>query len=449
MIVNKEANPPIEKFLRPFQAFLHAEASGGILLLICTVIALAWANSLFAESYFHLWHTNISIQIGSFNLSYSLHHWINDGLMVIFFFVVGLEIKREFLVGELSSAQKAALPVAGALGGMIFPALLYTFFNLGKEGTAGWGIPMATDIAFVIGILALLGPKVPIGLKVFVIALAIADDIGAVLVIAIFYTSDISFISLLAASGFIILLIAASLLGIKNLLIYTILGIGLWLAFLYSGVHATVAGVLLAFTIPATSRINSKAFMEEGKKLLKDFDDAGEEVESTFTNEDRLVAVQALEKNCEKVMTPLSRFESGLHPWVSFFIMPLFALANAGVSLGEDFISSLTNPISIGIITGLFLGKQLGIFIFSWAAIKLKIAAKPAGVSWAKIYAAGILAGIGFTMSLFIANLAFTEQSLLDISKVGILSASLISGITGFIILKSALNTQDVNLLKD
>lgn len=440
-MTNTKSNPPIEKILRPFQAFLHAEASGGILLLICTVIALVWANSPFAESYFHLWHTYISIHIDNFSLNYSLHHWINDGLMAIFFFVVGLEIKREFLVGELSSGQKAALPVAGALGGMIFPALLYAVFNAGSEGSSGWGIPMATDIAFVIGILALLGPKVPIALKVFVIALAIADDIGAVLVIAIFYTSDISFLSLFVGAGFILLLITANLLGIKNLLIYTILGIGLWFAFLFSGVHATVAGVLLAFTIPATSRINSKEFMEEGEKLLKDFDEAGEEVESTFTNEERLIAAQALEANCEKVMTPLSRFESGLHPWVSFFIMPVFALANAGVTIGEDFITSLTNPISIGIITGLFFGKQIGIFIFSWIAIKLKIAIKPKDVGWAKIYAAGILAGIGFTMSLFIANLAFSEASLLDTSKVGILSASLISGVIGFFVLKRSLKS--------
>lgn len=434
-------NLPIEKFLKPFQAFLHAEASGGILLLICTVIALVWANTPFAENYFHLWHTGISISIGSFILSYSLHHWINDGLMAVFFFVVGLEIKREFLVGELSTSQKAALPIAGALGGMIFPALIYAFFNFGKEGSAGWGIPMATDIAFVIGILALLGPKVPIGLKVFIIALAIADDIGAVLVIAIFYTSDISFLSLSIGAGFIVLLTAANLLGIKNILIYTMLGFGLWLSFLFSGVHATVAGVLLAFTIPATSRINSKEFMEEGQKLLDDFDKAGEEVESTFTNEERLIAARELGRNSIEVMTPLSRFESGLHPWVSFFIMPLFALVNAGVSLEGDLISSLTNSISIGIILGLFLGKQLGIFVFSWIAIKLKIAAKPEGVNWSKIYAAAILCGIGFTMSLFIANLAFTDFVLLDISKIGILSASLLSGVLGFVILKRALKS--------
>lgn len=429
----------IEKIILPFQSFLHAETSGGILLLICTVAALAWANSTWSESYFHLWHTNISINIGTTSLSYSLHHWINDGLMVIFFFVVGLEIKREFLVGELSSSQKAALPVAGALGGMIFPALVYILFNTGSEGFSGWGIPMATDIAFVIGILALLGSRVPLSIKIFITALAIADDIGAVLLIAFFYTSDISFISLMIAFFFVILLIISNAVGIRNLLIYLLLGIGLWLAFLQSGVHSTVAGVILAFIIPASTRINSLRFLTEGKKLLDDFDKAGEESESTLTNQERLTVVQTLEGNCEKVMTPLQRFEKGLHPWVSFIIMPLFAFANAGVNLGEDFFSSLVNPVSIGIITGLFVGKQLGIFTFSWIAIKLGIALKPEGVSWKKIYSAGILAGIGFTMSLFISNLAFGEGELLNISKVGILTGSLISGIIGFFILKSSL----------
>jgi NhaA family Na+:H+ antiporter len=439
MLPNVKENPPIQKIILPFQSFIHAEASGGILLLICTVAALAWANSPWKEIYFHLWHTNISINIGNYALSYSLHHWINDGLMVIFFFVVGLEIKREFLVGELSTRQKASLPVAGALGGMLFPAFLYILFNAGLEGSSGWGIPMATDIAFVIGILALLGSKVPLSIKVFITALAIADDIGAVLIIAIFYTSEISFISLYIGAFFVILLIISNAVGIRSLLIYLLLGIGLWLAFLKSGVHSTVAGVILAFTIPASTRINSLKFLTQGRKLLDDFDKAGEESESTLTNEERSTAVQALEKNCEKIMTPLQRFETGLHPWVSFLIMPLFAFANAGVELGEDIFSSLTNPISIGIIAGLFLGKQLGIFSFSWIAIKFGIADKPEGVSWKKIYSAGILAGIGFTMSLFIANLAFGEIELLNISKVGILTGSLISGIIGFVILKSSL----------
>jgi NhaA family Na+:H+ antiporter len=436
----KQNKTTIEKLTYPIQEFLHQEASGGILLIIATVIALAWANSSFADSYHHLWHTYIKIDVGGVGLNYSLHHWINDGLMVIFFFVVGLEIKREMLVGELSSAKKAALPIAAAFGGMIFPALIYTMFNLGSEGASGWGIPMATDIAFVVGILALLGNRVPLALKIFILALAIVDDLGAVLVIAIFYTSNISFTSLSIAAGLIVLLIAMNRMGVRNLLVYTLVGIALWLAFLKSGVHATVAGVLLAFTIPVSSRINTKKFKNETENLLKDFDNAGEHGEDVLTNSQRLSIVDQIENNCEKILTPLQRFEHGLHPWVSFFIMPVFALANAGVAVSDELGSALTHPVSIGIVLGLFLGKQIGIFSFSYLAVKLKLASEPEGVSWKKIYAASVLAGIGFTMSLFIANLAFNSPELLNISKVGILAGSLLSGIVGFIILKSALS---------
>lgn len=436
VIKKDEEIPPITRIMRPFQEFLHAEASGGIVLLICTVLALIWANSPLGYLYFDLWHTGLTISLGGFQLAYDIHHWINDGLMAIFFFVVGLEIKRELMVGELSSAKKASLPIAAALGGMIVPAALYSVFNIGGPGESGWGIPMATDIAFVIGIMALLGSGVPLALKVFITALAIADDIGAVLVIAFFYTDQISIISLLIGGGFLLALILMNKLGVRSLLIYTILGLGLWLAFLKSGVHATVAGVLLAFTIPFKSRINSGRFLEQGKEILKEFDAAGEEKQAVTLNEARMDLVQALEKNAEEVLTPLQRFEHNLHPWVSFFIMPVFALANAGVAVGDGFGSALTNPISIGIIAGLFFGKQIGIFIFSWAAVKTGLALKPIGVSWTAIYGAGILAGIGFTMSLFIANLAFFDNVLLDIAKVGVLSASLLSGVVGFVLLK-------------
>jgi NhaA family Na+:H+ antiporter len=430
---------PIEKLTYPLQEFLHKEASGGILLIVCTIVALIWANSPFADSYHHLWHTYLSIDLGGLGLKYSIHHWINDGLMVVFFFVVGLEIKRELIVGELSSVKKASLPIAAALGGMIFPALIYTIFNMGSEGSSGWGIPMATDIAFVVGILALLGKRVPLALKIFILALAIVDDIGAVLVIAVFYTSQISFVSLMIAAGLLILLVIMNKMGVRSLLIYTIVGIALWLAFLKSGVHATVAGVLLAFTIPVSSRINTKKFKNETEVLLKDFDNAGEHGDNVLTNSERLTIVDQIENNCEKILTPLQRFEHDLHPWVSFFIMPVFALANAGVTIGDGLVPALTNPISLGIVLGLFIGKQIGIFSFSYLAVKFKIASEPEGVSWLKIYAASILAGIGFTMSLFIANLAFDSVELLNISKVGILVASLLSGIIGFIILKSAL----------
>ena len=436
----KDTTVPIDQLMRPFQNFLEKEASGGILLLIFTVVALVWANSPFAESYSHLWHTKFSISFGDFNLDYSLHHWINDGLMAIFFFVVGLEIKRELLVGELSSLKKASLPIMAALGGMIFPALFYVFFNFGKESISGWGIPMATDIAFVIGILALLGSRVPTGLKVFITALAIADDIGAVLVIAFFYTSNISIVSLSFAGGVMLLLIAANLSGVRNLIVYTVLGIILWLSFLFSGVHATVAGVLLAFTIPASSRIDTSQFLLKGKKLLEDFDHSGEEGPNVLSNEAREGIVQNLEENCEKILTPLQRLEHKLHPWVSFFIMPVFALANAGVIITGNFISELTDPVSFGIVTGLFIGKQLGISAFTWLSVKLKLASLPFSVTWKQIYSAGILAGIGFTMSLFIANLAFTSEELLTISKVGILTASLLSGFIGFFILRKSLS---------
>lgn len=432
---------PIEVLLKPINDFLHKEASGGILLIIFTVVALIWANSPWSDSYHNLWNTYISINTGDLSLKLSFLHWINDGLMVIFFFVVGLEIKRELLVGELSSVKKASLPVAGAIGGMLVPALFYVFFTSGTEAVNGWGIPMATDIAFVVGILAILGSRVPLGLKVFVVSLAIADDIGAVLVIAIFYTSQISISALLAAAVILVLLGIVNKLGVKSLIIYSTLGLLLWLAVLQSGIHATIAGVLLAFTIPVKARINTKRFSEKTKDLLDKFNSAGEHGENVLTNENRQTDVMAIEENCKKILTPLQRFEHGLHPWSSFLIIPLFALANAGVTLtGMDLGAALTSSVSVGIIAGLFLGKQFGIFAFAWLAVKIKLASLPEGVSWRKIYGGGILAGIGFTMSLFIAGLAFNDDSLLNLAKIGILTASLIAGVVGYLFLKASLS---------
>lgn len=432
---------PIEVLLKPINDFLHKEASGGILLIIFTVVALAWANSPWSALYHDLWHTHLVVAIGNLlTFDYSVHHWINDGLMVIFFFTVGLEIKRELLVGELSSMQKASLPIAAALGGMIVPAVLFVLFNSGGEGAGGWGIPMATDIAFVVGIMALLGPRVPLTLKIFVLALAIADDIGAVMVIAIFYTSEISIAALIVAAVVLISLVILNKLGTKSIIPYTILGIILWVAFLKSGVHATIAGVLLAFTIPASARYNTKRFSDKTKDLLNKFDETGEHGENVLSNEGRQTDVMAIEENCKKILTPLQRFEHGLHPWVSFFIIPLFALANAGVTLaGMDVFGALTSPVSLGIIVGLFIGKQVGIFGFSWLAVKLKLASLPEGVNWRMIYAAGILAGIGFTMSLFIAGLAFNDEALINLSKIGVIAGSLISGIIGYVLLKTSL----------
>ena len=417
----------IEVLLKPINEFLHQEASGGILLIICTVIALAWANSPWFHSYHDLWHSHIVVNLGNLlNLDYSLHHWINDGLMAIFFFTVGLEIKRELLVGELSSMQKASLPIAGAIGGMVAPALFYVIFNSGGEGVNGWGIPMATDIAFVVGIMALLGPRIPLTLKIFVLALAIADDIGAVMVIAIFYTAEISVTALIIAAVVLVILAILNRLGTKSLIPYTILGIILWVAFLKSGVHATIAGVLLAFTIPASSRYNTEKFSGKIKELIGKFDSAGEHRDNVLSNQERQTDVMAIEESCEKVLTPLQRFEHGLHPYVAFFIIPVFALANAGVTLaGLDILGALFSPVSLGIIVGLFIGKQFGIFAFSYVAVKMKLASLPEGVNWKNLYGAGILAGIGFTMSLFIAGLAFNDPALLDLSKIGVLTGSL------------------------
>ncbi len=431
---NSISPTPAERLLHPFQVFLHQEASGGILLLICTVVALLWANSPFASSYEQLWQTRLTIAVGSFVLDKPFLLWINDGLMAIFFFVVGLEIKREILVGELASFRQAALPIAAALGGMIAPALIYLLFNLGGSGVSGWGVPMATDIAFALGVLALLGKRAPLSLKVFLTALAIVDDIGAVLVIALFYTAEISWASLAVAAVFLILLAGVNRLGVRQPLVYALLGIGLWVAFLKSGIHATVAGVLLAMLIPAKTRINSKEFLVHSRALLNDFETAST---GPDLNETQHAALLTLETTVEYAETPLQRLEHAFHPWVAFFIMPIFALANAGVALRSGFTSALIHPISLGIVAGLVLGKQIGIIAFVWLAVKTKLADLPGGVTWRQIYGASWLAGIGFTMSLFIAGLAFPSSAETEIAKVGILTASLITGFTGWIILRS------------
>src|SRR5262245_56990030 len=329
-----ENAPPIERLMRPIQAFTRLEAAGGILLIVCTIVALVWANSPWAASYFHLWHINVTFGFGSAQLTEELHFWINDGLMAVFFLLVGLEIKREAIAGELASFQKAALPIAAALGGLLVPAGLYTIFNHDGLGASGWGIPMATDIAFALGVLALLGDRVPASLKVFLAALAIADDIGAVLVIAFFYTAHISWISLVVAAAFFVALIIMNRIGVRHPLIYALLGIGLWLAFLQSGIHATVAGVLLALTIPARQRIDVRAFLARSENAIDEIrraEDAGHVVEAIAAKGH---AIEQLISDCERVESPMLRFEHALVPWSKHCIMPIFALSNAGVALG-------------------------------------------------------------------------------------------------------------------
>ncbi|MEO5719174.1 MAG: Na+/H+ antiporter NhaA [Chthoniobacterales bacterium] len=424
----------IETLTKPFEEFARLESSGGILLIGCTLAALLWANSPWSHAYFELWHTKLTVGFADATLSKEIHFWINDGLMAIFFLLVGLEIKREVLIGELASLQKAALPLFGAIGGMLIPAGFYYLFNQTGPGADGWGVPMATDIAFALGVLTLLGDRVPTQLKVFLAALAIADDIGAVLVIAFFYTDQLSWISLAVAGAFFVALIVMNRIGARHPLIYIILGLGLWLAFLQSGIHATVAGVLLALTIPSHRRIDGEAFLERSGKILEEFrraDHCEDKIEASAT---KSAALSLLATDSHYAEAPMLRFEHALAPWIKHAIMPIFALANAGVYLGGDAFKELVSPISLGIICGLVVGKPIGIASFAWLAVRTRLAALPSGVNWRQIFGIGMLAGIGFTMSLFIASLAFASNTAIETSKIGILAASILAGVGGTLV---------------
>jgi NhaA family Na+:H+ antiporter len=382
----------LRRIISPVNRFIQLEYSSGVILLLSVVLAIFWANSSFQGSYHQLWNTKIALGAGLYQLNEPLHIWINDGLMAIFFFVIGLELKREFLEGELSSVRKALLPMMAAAGGMIVPALIYFIINRGTAAEHGWGIPMATDIAFALALLSMAGKHIPASVKVFLSALAVADDLGAVLVIAFFYTSGVDLVALGIAGIFVFVLVAGNRLGITSVLFYLIVGIAVWLCFLLSGVHATLAGVVVAFTIPS------------GRVLEK--------------------------------------MEHGLHPWVAFMIMPLFALANSGILIGADFMHTIINPVSIGVSAGLVLGKCLGIFLFTWLMVRLGIGNLPADATWKHMFGMALLGGIGFTMSLFISGLAFKETLLVEQAKYGILIGSVLSGLLGIMVLKRGSNHQ-------
>jgi NhaA family Na+:H+ antiporter len=416
-----------------FQRFTAIQASGGILLVASTIIALFLANSPWAEQYFHFWETEITFTLGSFSLSEQLLEWVNDGLMVLFFFVVGLEIKRELTVGELASPRRAALPLAAALGGMAVPAVIFLIFNAGREGESGWAIPMATDIAFTLGILTLLGKRIPLPLKVFFAAMAIADDLGAVIAMAVFYTEQIRWSSLIIAGLLVLALTGLNFAGVRKPLPYGVLGIALWLAILQSGVHPTIAGVLLALTIPARTQARSQAFLAQASAVLSMVEvPDGFEDELTFRSRQQ-AAARTLEMIAERIQGPAQRLEHALTPWATYLVLPIFALANTGVSLSGDVLSDLTSPLSMGIILGLVLGKALGLSLFSWGAVRLGIAQKPSRVSWPQLFGASWLAGIGFTMSLFIAGSAFAGTALLANAKISILFASTIAATMGLV----------------
>ncbi len=424
------------KLVKPFQEFATTETLGGVLLLACTVVALVWANSHWAYVYSSLWHTPLTVGLGRFNLSEDLEFWVNDALMVVFFFVIGLEIKRELLAGELASAHQAALPILAALGGLVVPAILYATLNSSGPGARGWGIPMATDIAFAIGVMALLGDRVPLGLKVFLTALAIVDDIAAVLVIAMFYAASLAWGALGMAAFCLLLALTANRFGVRHPLPYALIGAALWVSVLRSGVHPTIAGVLLAFTIPSRTAINQRDFLRDGRAVLDHFERATQtEPVNILADMEQQMAIKALEDACERVQPPLHRLEHALHPWVTFLIMPLFALANAGVSLSGDLGKLVAHPITLGVMLGLMLGKPIGVTFASWLAVRIGLSTLPENVSWKHIHGAGWLAGIGFTMSLFMAALAFSGDTQRTTAKFGILIASLCAGIVGSVVL--------------
>jgi NhaA family Na+:H+ antiporter len=422
-----------------FEWFVHSEVTGSILLLACAVAALVWANSPWAHVYDDLLHTSIGVSWGDAAFKLSLHHWINDGLMVVFFFVIGLEIKRELVVGELSSMHRAVLPVAAAGGGMVVPAVVYAAFNAGGGGAAGWGIPMATDIAFALGVLAVFGTRAPLGLKVFLTALAIADDLGAVMVIAVFYTEKIRWGALLLATILLVALYGAIQARINRLGILLALIVSVWVAVFASGVHATVAGILVAMVIPVRPRVDLQRFIVETESFLDTIKSRDLSPDAVISNRDQLDAVEVVHTRAGETLPPGLSLEHYFHPVQVWLILPLFALANAGVRIDGRILEALVNPISLGIMAGLVVGKPLGITALGWLVVRFGRGSLPKGVNWTQVFGAGCLAGIGFTMSLFIADLAWDNAALIANAKVGILAASLMSAILGIVLLSRSL----------
>lgn len=417
-----------------FQRFFRTETVGGLVLLGFGVAALILANSALEPLYTAFWQTRASIGIGDHAVTLTLHQWINDGLMALFFLLVGLEIKRELLAGELASVKQAALPIAAALGGMVVPAALYWSFNPSGPSAAGWAIPMATDIAFALGALALIAPNAPFGIKVFLAALAIVDDMGAVLVIAVFYSGEIAWNALAAAGAVLGGLIALNLTGVIKLWPYLVGGIVLWFFVHESGIHATIAGVALAMTIPTRTRLNAVEFSREARALLNQFDRTETGDLLVLTSKGQQESMFALERASEGVTAPILRLEHGLHSFSAFVVMPLFAFANAGVQIGGPMEHQ---SIALGVVAGLVIGKPLGILGACFLAVRAGFAKLPDEVNWGSLLGAACLAGIGFTMSLFIAMLAFDSTALINTAKVAILGASLVAGVTAMVVLNT------------
>jgi NhaA family Na+:H+ antiporter len=424
-----------DKVITPFEEFIHQQTTSGLLLMMTAIIALLFANSTYSFVYEQMQHIEIGLHIGSWSIENSLHHWINDGLMALFFFVVGLELKREILVGELANPRNATLPIFAAIGGMVVPALIYFSINPEGDASRGWGIPMATDIAFALGAIALLASRVPKSLITFLVALAIVDDLGAIIVIALFYTEKLSMGWLITSGIFFAMLIMLNLAGVRKITPYFIIAVLLWYAMFESGIHATLAGVLGAFSVPARPKYDPALFSQHVRETISDFDDSLDAGQSIMTNEKLRGIVHSLESGALQVQTPLQRLEHAWHLPVAYLVIPIFALFNAGIPLKLDNLGeALMQPVTLGVMLGLVVGKVVGIASACWIAIRLGVATLPAGTRFVQIIGVSLLAGIGFTMSIFIAELGFVNQpELLVMAKTGILFASLIAGVTGYI----------------
>lgn len=426
--------PLFGRILTPFEQFLQRATAGGIVLMAATVLTLLLSNSPWSAAFARFWEIHLHLGLGRWQMDHTLHHWVNDGLMALFFFLVGLELKRELLAGELASPRDAALPVIAALGGMLAPATIYHLFNPAGPAAAGWGIPMATDIAFAIGILVLLAWRIPRNLILFLTALAIADDLGAVLVIAIFYTQSLHLGAMLIAAGLFALLILLNQGGVRHSLPYLFLGLPLWYFVMASGIHATVAGILLAFAIPARPAVSPAQFDARLSELQQHFHARAvlPNAADNSLGDPKMAAVASnIGRAANTVLAPQQRMEQALSPWVTFAILPIFAMANAGINFSTVSLGMLLSPVALGTCAGLVLGKFFGISMASWLAVRLRLARLPHGVGWRHILGAAWLGGIGFTMSLFISQLAFSSATLQEAAKLGILIASLIAGIVG------------------
>lgn len=427
------------KIFLPAMQFMRQEKSDGIVLAVAVVIALALANSPWHENFAHFFEHHLGFVVDStpyFN--FSIAHWINDGLMSLFFFVVGLELKREFIGGELRDIRKVVLPVGAAIMGMLVPAGIFLALNFGTEVSGGWGIPMATDIAFALALVYMLGDRVPLSAKVFLTTLAIVDDLGSVIVIALFYTSNISVSSIAVGVAFLLIMFIANKMGVKSVLFYGMLGVcGVWTAFLMSGIHATIAAVLAAFMIPADSKIPEATFIARMRRQLRLFEKADSNDVRTLEHEQVEIIAQ-VKSEAINALPPLQRLEHGMHPFVSFVIMPIFALANAGVNFVEmDMASIFSNNVALGVMLGLLLGKPIGVVASVWILVKLGIGKRSASMTWRRFIGLGFLASIGFTMSMFVTSLAFTDPALHVQAKVGIFAASILGGVIGYRLLKT------------